>query len=116
MSGDEMEELRLGAAASVDRGLGPAKWCKIHIYTNMRVSGETRVRPNDLLTLHFKSRLVFSRGSSIRILSRRPIPSLTKVFCVTRTQKHLKAYYLFCIIFRIDNSINPSFVPCKSIP
>lgn len=31
MSGDEMEELRLGAAASVDRGLGPAKWCKIYI-------------------------------------------------------------------------------------
>ena len=30
--GDEMEELRLGAAASVDRGMDPAKWCKIHIY------------------------------------------------------------------------------------
>ena len=110
MSGDEMEELRLGAAASVDRGLGLAKWCKICIYTNLRVSRETRV-----LTLQVP--VSFFRGSpTIRILSRRPIPSLTKVCCITRTQKHLKAYHLFRIIFRIDNSINPSFVPCKSIP
>lgn len=59
-----MEELRLGAAASVDRGLDPAKWCKIHMYISM---------------LHLKSRLVFSRGSStIRILSRYPILTINE--------------------------------------
>ena len=30
-----MEELRLGAAASVDRGLDPAKRCKIHMYISI---------------------------------------------------------------------------------
>jgi len=53
---------------------GPRKVVQnTYIYTNLRVSGETRVRPNDPLTLHFKSRLVFPRGSStIRMHSRCP--------------------------------------------
>lgn len=34
MSGDEMEELRLGAAASVDRGLAPQSGAK-YIYINL---------------------------------------------------------------------------------
>ena len=74
-----MEELRLGAAASVDRAGPRIVVQNTYVYINLRVSGETRVRPNDPLTLHLKSRLVFSRGSStIRILFRCPILTINE--------------------------------------
>jgi len=37
MSGDGMEELRLGAAASIDRGLGSASGAKTYIYQSESV-------------------------------------------------------------------------------
>ena len=48
MSGDEMEELRLGAAASVDRGLAPQSGAK-YIYQS-----ECQERPR-VIDLRFTS-------------------------------------------------------------